>query len=214
MIIDATIEGNDMVRYRRLYLWIDKYPDYSFYTVFIINALIQLVLGVSTAFIILVSAIMLVNFAVVLVSNLLVKNLLRRSRPSTYYVVHGRGARVFEGSFPSLHAQFAFAMATTFMVSLYLYVDGNMLSANLVVGVPVIYLMAFIVALSRYLIGVHHLVDVVGGAVLGVLLSLPVTLYVYGSMKGLSLVLQAVLGAVFFITVYMLSSLERKHLSS
>ncbi|GEM_PF-1509066 len=214
MIIDATIEGNDMVRYRRLYLWIDKYPDYSFYAVFIVNALIQLVLGVLTAFIILVSAIMLVNFAVVLASNLLVKNLFRRSRPSTYYVVHGRGAKVFEGSFPSLHAQFAFAMATTFIISLYLYVNVDISSANLVVGVPLIYFMAFIVASSRYLIGVHHLVDVVGGIVLGVVLALPITIYMYDIMKEASLAIQVLLGTIFFLTVYILSFLERKHLSS
>ncbi len=214
MIISASIEGKILGWRKRIYLWIDKYPDYSFYTVFVINAMVQLVLGVSITFIILVSALMLVNFAVVLASNLLVKNLLRKSRPSTYYVVHGRGARVFEGSFPSLHAQFAFAMATTFIVSLYLYVNGDISSANLVVGVPLIYFMAFIVASSRYLIGVHHLVDVVGGIVLGVVLALPITIYMYDIMKEASLAIQVLLGTIFFLTVYILSYMERKHLSS
>jgi len=214
MIISASIEGKILAWYRKIYIWIDKYPDYSFYTVFAINAMVQLGLGVSITFIILVSAIMLVNFAVALASNLLVKNLLRRSRPLTYYVVHGRGAKVFEGSFPSLHAQFAFAMATTFIVSLYLYVNGDISSANLVVGVPLIYFMAFIVASSRYLIGVHHLVDVVGGIVLGVVLALPITIYMYDIMKEASLAIQVLLGTIFFLTVYILSFLERKHLSS
>ena len=213
MIISASTEGKILAWCRKIYIWIDKYPDYSFYTVFAINAMVQLGLGVSITFIILVSAIMLVNFAVALASNLLVKNLLRRSRPLTYYVVHGRGAKVFEGSFPSLHAQFAFAMATTFIVSLYLYVNGDISSANLVVGVPLIYFMAFIVASSRYLIGVHHLVDVVGGIVLGVVLALPITIYMYDIMKEASLAIHVLLGTIFFLTVYILSYMERKHLS-
>ncbi len=203
-----------MVRLRKMYLWIDRYPDYSFYIMTAINAAIQLLLGVTIHFIILALALMFCNFIVVLVTNLLMKNLLRVSRPPAYYEVHGRGSRVFRGSFPSLHAQFAFAMATTFVAVLYIYEGCRILTPRMMVAIPMIYSMAFIVAMSRYFIGVHSLQDVLGGIILGVAFSLPLTLYIYGTFDELLLVLQAFFGLFLLSLIFLLSHYERRHMSA
>ncbi len=65
----------------KIYLWIDRYPDYSFYTITAVNVAVQLLLGVSFYFIILALALMFCNFIIVLVTNLLIKNLLRVGSP-------------------------------------------------------------------------------------------------------------------------------------
>ncbi len=203
-----------MVDIHKVYLWIDRYPDFAFYMIAAVNIIIQLFLGVGLHFVVSVLALMFCNFLIVLATNLLMKNLLRASRPPAYYRVHGDGSRIFRGSFPSLHAQFAFAMATTFVVALYIYEGCRLLTPRMMVAIPIVYSMAFIVAMSRYLIVVHHLQDVLGGIIFGVVFSLPLTLYIYGAFDELPLVLQAFFGLFFLLLVFLLSHYERRHVSA
>ncbi len=203
-----------MVDPHKIYLWIDRYPDFAFYMIIVVNIIIQLFLGVDLYFVVFVLALMFCNFMIVLATNLLMKNLLRVSRPAAYYKVHGDGSRIFRGSFPSLHAHFAFAMATTFVAALYIYEGCRLLTPRMLVAIPMIYSMAFIVAVSRYSIGVHRLQDVLGGMLFGVAFSLPLTLYIYGSFDDLPLVLQAFFGLFFLFLVFLLSHYERRHVSA
>jgi undecaprenyl-diphosphatase len=70
-----------------------------------------------------------------------------------------------DASFPSGHAATSFAAATT-------------LSFAFPRLAPVLYVLAAAVAFSRVYVGVHYLLDVIGGAILGTLIAIALRLLV------------------------------------
>jgi undecaprenyl-diphosphatase len=113
-------------------------------------------------------------------SNVAVKQVVDRPRPSAYFVspntnsptedgrlyeVHGLGKRFYNRSFPSGHANTAFTLATL---------------ALLIFGIRFwpAFLVAMIIAYSRVYVGVHFPLDTLAGACMGTVVTLAVW---YGS---------------------------------
>ena len=95
-------------------------------------------------------------FCSILINNLLLKNLLGRVRP--YEVVEGLQHLIpapVDYSFPSGHAGSSFAVA----VILLIYLPKRY-------GIPAI-ILAGLIACSRLYLGVHYVLDVLSGSVIG-----------------------------------------------
>jgi undecaprenyl-diphosphatase len=88
------------------------------------------------------------------------KQAIGRDRPSTAYAEPRPLVRApHDGSFPSGHAATSFACATTLALAFPRYAWG-------------FYVLAAAIAWSRVYVGVHYPLDVLGGAVLGVLVAI------------------------------------------
>lgn len=98
------------------------------------------------------------------VSVNLIQTIIHRTRPflnSNTVTYLGSNAPV-AFSFPSGHSTFAFFLA---------YLGVNILNLNKKFRI-IIYLLAFLIALSRIYLGAHYILDVVGGSVLGLMLGM------------------------------------------
>jgi undecaprenyl-diphosphatase len=101
----------------------------------------------------------LADFAAQLISYAL-RQAIGRDRPPEVYVSPKPLVRVpHDGSFPSGHATASFACAT-------------MLAFFAPRAAPALFLLAAAIAWSRVYVGVHYPLDVLGGALLGVLISI------------------------------------------
>jgi membrane-associated phospholipid phosphatase len=97
------------------------------------------------------------------------KALFDRDRPPLRYPEPDALVRVpLDGSFPSGHAATSFAGAT-------------ILAFAFPCLAPLLYVLAAAVAFSRVYVGVHYPLDILGGAVLGILVAFAVRFLVLGS---------------------------------
>lgn len=101
----------------------------------------------------------------------IIKYVFSRRRPSTYKEGSILGVGMTSGSFPSGHTSNAFTMA--FLLS-------NLFATSMFIT-SLLFIIAGIVGLTRIFLGKHYLLDVVGGAILGIVFSLVgLSLYVWG----------------------------------
>ncbi|MBR1863255.1 MAG: phosphatase PAP2 family protein [Ruminococcus sp.] len=103
----------------------------------------------------------------VLVNNLVIKNLVGRTRP--YEVIEGLKLMIrkqSDYSFPSGHSSAAFALASV------IYIETPRK-----IGIPSM-ILATVIALSRLYVGVHYPTDVIGGMITGTLLGC-LTCYIF-----------------------------------
>ena len=100
--------------------------------------------------------------------TVILQEILRRHRPTEE--LHGAyHALLLKWSFPSAHAATAFSWAATFVFGLW--------RLTLVIGPHHLFVMggaillAGLISISRVFLGVHHIFDVIAGALLGIVLS-------------------------------------------
>jgi undecaprenyl-diphosphatase len=107
--------------------------------------------------------------------NILIKHLVERERPSIYEAANAEGH-----SFPSGHA-----MISMVCYGLLAYFIGkNIASAKMKLAVQIfLALLIFLIGISRYVINVHYLTDVVTGFVIGFLLLVSL-IYLYETLRG------------------------------
>ena len=99
---------------------------------------------------------------VTLAVTFLIRYTVRRPRPN--FMSTGYVPALKKYSFPSAHASSAFSLATAItMVQL----SGGVSAFGLAVAI-LLYVMATLIAVSRIMVGVHYLADIVAGSVLGV----------------------------------------------
>ncbi len=116
----------------------------------------------------------LADFAAQLISYGL-KQEIGRERPSAVYAAPKALVHVpHDGSFPSGHASASFACAT-------------MLAFYVPRAAPALFLLAAGIAWSRVYVGVHYPLDVLGGAVLGVLIALALRFLARRELRAIAL---------------------------
>lgn len=100
------------------------------------------------------------------VITIMVRSIIRRRRPK--FADSDYEPLVPSYSFPSAHASVAFALATT------LSIVALDLVSSIAAFIIILCLMvwASLIALSRIMVGVHYLFDIIAGALLGIIISI------------------------------------------
>ena len=198
---------------KRLWYFIDYYPDVSVFVGVLVASLIQLVLGNSLSVILSGLSVMFLVFLITLPVNILLKNIFKSRRPSRYYSYYSRGT-VFEGSFPSFHAQFAFSEATAFIVAVLLFSPSGIRFVAVLAAAIIMIPMAFLVALSRVYLKIHYPIDVVGGIIIGCIIGSITTYILAPYMMSLPNTVYIIGAFMFFILLHLLSLSRRRKSSS
>lgn len=101
--------------------------------------------------------------------NLAIKNIVCRTRPVEFFVIIEKSY-----SFPSGHAMVSSSFYLTFG-----YILADRFNKKFIFNLSVIF--AILISMSRVILGVHWLTDIIVGFVLGFLCySIPIKLYVSG----------------------------------
>lgn len=108
--------------------------------------------------------------ASLIVCNAVLKNIFKRIRP---YDRHEMISRIIsqktDSSFPSGHSSASFAAAVTFLLSPQI---------NILFGVAAV-ILAILTAFSRLYVGVHYPSDVAAGSLLGIIISIFVSIFIF-----------------------------------
>ncbi len=127
------------------------------------------VIGILYGFQVFVLILLVYLFQLVLIE--VIKYVFNRGRPKTYKNDSILGFRMTSGSFPSGHTSNAFAMA---------FLLANVFKTD-IYTTTMFFIIAGVVGITRIFLGKHFLVDVVGGAILGlVFATVGLALYVAG----------------------------------
>jgi membrane-associated phospholipid phosphatase len=151
---------------RWVYLALDQYSDVATNVLAGMALVLQLALGTPPG--VLLSGLALVCPAALatLLVNQLCRRLIEKPRPSRLY--ERLSPSPIRSSFPSFHSQFAATFAAAFTTAMVLLLPPG--TRGLAAGVAAASMGAsvLLVAWSRLYLGVHDLVDVLAGVVLGV----------------------------------------------
>jgi undecaprenyl-diphosphatase len=102
---------------------------------------------------------------VAIVITLVIQQVIRRPRPEHARTTYDLWIHTF--SFPSAHASTSFAAASSLS---FVFLASSLSFAW--VYVILFFLLAILIAISRIMVGVHHLFDVIAGSALGMLISI------------------------------------------
>ncbi|RLG89092.1 MAG: hypothetical protein DRO18_00060 [Thermoprotei archaeon] len=152
---------------------------------------------------------LLITFLLTLPLNIFLKRLFRKERPRSYYS-HYRGGSIYEGSFPSFHAQFAFCEALTHITVVYLVCPEGIKFLATSLAIAILIPIASLVAWSRVCINVHYLIDIIGGGVIGGLTGILFTYLLIPYFIKTSTTVRLVGTALFFVLLYVMSEKERR----
>lgn len=108
-----------------------------------------------------------------MINSQFIKEILDRTRPcgdiDFMHYVNLRVNRCSGGhSFPSTHAANHFGMAT------YIYLTGRRIFGRWLL---LVFLWAFLVGFAQIYVGVHYPTDIIGGAIVGMLITTPIALF-------------------------------------
>ncbi|WFO74846.1 phosphatase PAP2 family protein [Desulfurococcaceae archaeon MEX13E-LK6-19] len=194
---------------KKVCYFIDYYPDLAVFISVLITSLLQAVIGNSIDVLVFAIFMMLISFAVTLPVNIIVKNMLRTKRPKNYYDHYGCVKNVFEGSFPSFHAQFAFSVATSYIVAIYFTSPESIRLLATILAILTSGVTALIVAWSRACLGVHYPVDIVGGIIIGFVTGFATAYTLVSLLKNTPMIYQIIGCMIFFASIYLLSRKAR-----
>ena len=193
---------------RRIFEFIDIYPDVSTFSIILIAIAVQMLIGNKIDAILLSISLMLPTLLVTLPANVFMKMAFKVRRPKRYYeTVKGRD--VFEGSFPSFHAQFSAGEATAFIMGIYLFSPKSIRLVATLLAILIVGISSIIIAISRVALGMHHLIDAVGGVAFGILFSLCSVYSVAGFWEYIPPIDHLAMIATFVIIVFSLSERQR-----
>jgi membrane-associated phospholipid phosphatase len=195
---------------RKIYSFIDVYPDFATFAIVIMASALQLLIGNEIRAVILSISLMIPTLIFTLPTNVLMKTMFKTKRPKQYYK-KVKKRTVFEGSFPSFHSQFSAGEATTFIVGIALFSPENMRLISTLLAICTVGFASVVIAWSRVALNVHYAVDAVGGFIFGVLTGFAVSYVLARSIwKSFPLVYHIFAIFVFVVLVFLLSEKQRK----
>ena len=193
---------------RKIFEFIDIYPDISTFSIILIAIAVQMLIGNKIDAILPSISLMLPTLLVTLPTNVLMKRAFKVRRPRRYYETVG-GRDVFEGSFPSFHAQFSAGEATTFVMGIYLFSPKAIRPIATLLAILIVGTSSIIIAISRVALGMHYAADAIGGFVFGILFGLCSVYSVAGFWREISLLHHLAMIATFVAIVFSLSERQR-----
>ncbi len=154
--------------------FIDRYPDFTLFLAVLIACTVQILAKNRPDTLLLSVSLMFPAMLVILPVNVLMKKIFNVKRPEKYYK-RVKIKSVFEGSFPSFHAQLSAGEATTFIFGIAAFSPVQIRITATALAIVVAGLITTAVSVSRVVMGVHYLKDVAGGFLLGILTGLAVS---------------------------------------
>ncbi len=194
---------------RRLFRFIDVYPDLAIYIIVSIASALQLLIGNKIDAVITSISLMLPTLIATVPINIVLKKLFKAKRPEQYYE-SVKDRTVFEGSFPSFHSQFSAGEATTFIIGIALFSPENIRLTATFLAIITVGLASVVIAYSRVALKMHYSLDALGGFVLGVATGFVVSYAIARLWDQIPLMYHIVMISVFVTLVFLLSRKQRK----
>jgi len=189
-------------------MFIDRFPDLSFYAILSTTLLIEILIGVSPAIFLPSLSVMGTVFAITLATNIVLKNVFRTPRPRSRYISRS----VFSPSFPSLHAQFSTSEAAALATCIYALAPQHLRLLATTLAAAVAGGSAAVVSWSRVRVGAHRVVDVVGAAAMGVPTGMVLAIALLPEVIREPIAINALIAATFLVSILILSTIERRKL--
>jgi membrane-associated phospholipid phosphatase len=125
-----------------------------------------------------------------------IKPTVHLSRPAAIFssdAIHIIGVALHSRSFPSGHAATIFTLAGILLMG----IESTKIRLTILMG-------AMLVALSRIVVGAHWPLDILGGAIIGLLSAFSGNFFSHYCKWGVSIVAQKIWGSVLFVAIFIL----------